>query len=116
MLYVAKIFTDAPRAARGPSELIAGLGLAACQLCGDFTHGQQRSGRSGPLGQHRVGQRLDLVALHLAVLEVAEAVLELLEVADDLAVRDRVVQRGEELQQVAQFLGALAQVVQGFRR
>ena len=53
-------------------------------------------------------------ALHLAVLELAEAVLQLLEVADHLAVRDRVVQRREELQQVAQLLGALAQVVQGF--
>ena len=57
---------------------------------------------------------MNLVALDLAVLELAEAVLELLEVAHHLAVRDRVVQRREELQQVAQLLGALAQVMQGF--
>ena len=52
----------------------------------------------------------------MVVLELPQAVLQLLEVADDLAVGDRVVQRREELQHVAQFLGALAQVVQGFRR
>ena len=108
------------RRAREPGEpdgeLLPGLRLAARQLGGDFPHGQQRSRRGGPFGQHRFGQRADLAALDLAVLEVTEAVLQLLEVADDLAVRDRVVQRGEELQQVAQLLGALAQVVQGFGR
>jgi hypothetical protein len=55
---------------------------------------------------------VNLLALDLAVLELAEAILELLEVADDLLVRGRVVQRREELQQVTQLLGAFAQVMQ----
>ena len=76
-------------------ELRAGFGLAACEVCGDFTHGQQRSGRGGVLGEHRVGQYVNLLALDLAVLELAEAILELLEVADDLLIRDRIVQREE---------------------
>ena len=53
-----------------------GLGLAERELGGDFAHGQQRSGRGGALGQHRVGQHPDLLALHLAVLELAQAVLQ----------------------------------------
>ena len=68
------------------------------EVGGDFAHGQQRSGGGGALGQHRVGQRPDLLALDLAVLELAQAVLQLLEVADDLPVRGRVVQRRKELQ------------------
>jgi hypothetical protein len=72
----------------GPVNL-ANLGLADREVCGDFTHGQQRSGGGGASGQHRVGQRLNLPALDLAVLELAEAILELLEVADDVLVRGR---------------------------
>ncbi len=51
--------------------------------------------------------------LHLGVLEFSQAVLEPLEVPDHLRVVGGIVQRGEELQRVPQFLAALAQVVQG---
>ena len=95
-------------------EVRAGFGLAYREACHDFTHGQQRSDGGRVFGQHGVGELVDFPALDLAVLELAEAVLELLEVADDLPVRDRVVQRREELQQVAQLLGPLTQVMKGF--
>src|SRR5260370_41907645 len=90
----------------------AGLGLADRERRGDFAHGQRRSRGGRALRQHRVGQHVNFLALDLAVLELAEVVLELLQVTEDLPVRDRVVQRREELQQVAQLLAAFAQVVQ----
>ena len=50
--------------------------------------------------------------LNLPILELAEAVLQALQVLDRALVRLRLEQRREELQQVAQLLAALAQVVQ----
>ena len=61
------------------------------------------------------GERPQLVHLHLGVLELAQAVLQRLQLPDRLPVRARVVQRTEDLQHVAQLLAALAQVVQGLR-
>jgi len=65
------------------------LRLADREVGGEFAHGQQRRGGRRMLGQHRVGQGTDLLALDLAVLELAEAVLQLLEVADNLLVGHR---------------------------
>ena len=59
------------------------------------------------------GERAQLVLLHLGVLELAQAVLQRLQLLDRLPVLARVVQGAEDLQQVAQLLAALAQVVQG---
>jgi hypothetical protein len=52
--------------------------------------------------------------LHFRVLEFSQTILEPLEVPHHLGVGGRVVQRGEELQRVTQFLAPFAQVVQGF--
>ena len=66
-----------------------------------------------PLAGHHVGgECVDRLALRLAVLERPEHVLQRLQLLDGAAGVARVQQRGEGLQQVAQLLGPLAQVVQ----
>ena len=94
------------------------------QLGGQLAHRQQRDGqlrgrrRHGgpPPGSRRAAPRehlrrepADRLSLHLTILELAEAVLQALEVLDRAPVGGRVVQRAEELQQVAKFLAPLAQ-------
>ena len=71
---------------------------------------------AAPFGQHRVserrGSRARCTSLSWNSPRQSWSCLRSL---SDLPVRHRVVQRREELQQVAQLLGALAQVMQGFR-
>ncbi len=62
------------------------------------------------------GECAYLVPLHLTVLEFAQTVLQTLQVPDGPLVGLRVVERGEELQQVTQFLAPLPQVMQALRR
>ena len=68
------------------------------------------------IGQHLRGEGADLGPLHLGVLELAEAVLQRLELPDGLPSLRRVVQGPEHLHKVAQFLAALAQVMQALRQ
>ncbi len=97
------------------------------QLFGQLTHRQQRSGellgllRRGCLppgaahaatGEHLRRESADRLSLHLTILELAEAILQALQVLDHSPVGGRLVQRAEELQQVAQLLAPLAQRVQ----
>jgi hypothetical protein len=99
-----------------PLEVGPGAGLALCQPGRDFAHGQQGHGRRLPHGLHRRGQRPDFGDLHLVVLEVPEAVLQLLQVRQHQRVRVAVVQRREELQRVPQLLAAFSQVMEGLVR
>ena len=64
--------------------------------------------------EHARGQRPDLPDLDLRVLEFSQTVLEPLKVPHHLGVAGGVIQRGEELQRVAQFLAALTEVMQDF--
>jgi len=54
--------------------------------------------------------------LYLAVLVFTETVLQPLEIPYRLLVNCRIIQRGEELQQVAQLLASLAEVMQALWR
>src|ERR1022692_4064054 len=110
MLYVANIFMALPSRSwpgsgagwpgevrEPPGELPAGLPLADGEPGRDLAHRQQRGGRRGPLVHHLGGERPDLAVLHLGVLELAEAVLQRLQLPDRLPVLARVVQRAEDL-------------------
>src|SRR5665647_2240304 len=67
-------------AAERAVELAAGPILLGVKVTDQLTHGQHRP-RSCPLGHHLLGKPAHRPALHLAVLEPAQDVLQVLEVA-----------------------------------
>ena len=89
------------------------LGAAALELVAEPAHGEQRVGVDRrPLVQV-VGEVAELGQVHLGVLVLAEVVLEVLELADErLALARSGSSDAEALEQVAELLGVLAQVVQ----
>jgi hypothetical protein len=94
------------------SELRARRVLLQLQPGRDLPHGEESPG-GGPLAGHQVARAcVDRFALRLAVLEGPEHVLQRLQLLDGAADVARVHQRSEGLQQIAQLLGPLAQVVQ----
>src|SRR5438046_5433654 len=97
-------------------ELAAGPALTARDLAGELTHGEQGGGGNVPFRHHLCGEHPYLMLMHLAVLVFTETVLQAVEVTYGLLVNCRVMQRGEELQQVAQLLASLAQVVPALGR
>src|SRR5215469_10356861 len=97
-------------------ELAAGPALAARDLARELAHGEQGGGGNVPLRHHLCGEHPYLMLLYLAVLVFTETVLQALEIPYCLVMNCRIMQRGEELQQVAQLLASLAQVMQGLRR
>ena len=75
-------------------------------------HGEQGVGVDGGPGVEVVGELAELGQVHLGVLVLAEVVLEGLELGDErLAVLGRE-EAPEALEQVAELLGVLAQVVE----
>ena len=94
------------------SELRARRVLVHLQPGRDLPHGEDRPGGGTLAGHHVGGECVDRVALRLAVLERPEHVLQRLQLLDRAASVARVQHGSEGLQQVAQFLGPLAQVVQ----
>ena len=96
-----------------PGEICPRRVLANHESRRYLTHREQRHRGRLACRQHRRRQRPDLPDLNVRVLEFPEAVLQPLELPDDLGLRRPVVKRGEELQRVPQLLAALAQVMQG---
>src|SRR5215510_6494417 len=90
--------------------------LAARDLAGELAHGEQGGGGDVLFGHHLRGEHPYLMLLYLAVLVFTETVLQALEIPYGLVVNCRIIQRGEELQQVAQLLASLTQVMQALRR
>src|SRR5262245_28628225 len=97
-------------------ELAAGAALTARDSAGELTHGEQGGGGHVAFRHHLRGEHPYLMLLHLAILVFTETVLQALEIPYGLLVNCRIMQRGEELQQVAQLLASLAQVMQALRR
>src|SRR5499433_2204416 len=96
-------------------ELVARPALTARDLPRELAHREQGRGGNVVLRHHLCAEHPDLVLLYLAVLVFTETVLQALEVPHRLLMNRRIMQRGEELQQVTQLLAAFAQVMQAFR-
>src|SRR5215472_14997320 len=93
-------------------ELAACLPLPPPDLSRKVPHGEQRRGWD-IVGGHHVGRDyLDLLLLHLAVLEGAQDILEGFELTYRLPLGCRVMQGREELQGIAQLLAPFAEVVE----
>ena len=75
-----------------PGELVPGLELAQPELAGQLTHGQQRGDGRVPVRDHLAGELAQLLLLNLPVLELAQAVLQALQVLDRALVRLRLEQ------------------------
>ena len=88
------------------------LGPPALELVAEPTHGEQRVGVDhGPLVQV-VGEVAELGEVHLGVLVLAQVVLQVLELAHERLALVGGEQRAEALEQVAELLGVLAEVVE----
>src|SRR5450432_277994 len=89
--------------------------LTLAQSIGESAHRHHRFNGRGTrcvVGQHLGRELPDGVLLHVGVLELTEAVLQLLQIVDEGALPGRVVKCGEYLERVAQFLATLAKLVQ----
>jgi len=98
-------------APHGPDQVVACIALLAGEPGGQLAHRQQCGGRHSPAFEHPLSERAQAVALHLAVLERSEHVLQSLEVLDGTPVSLCIAHGSEHLEQVAQLLAALAQRV-----
>ena len=95
--------------------MLRAIDLTITESIGEPTHrhdGFDRRGVRCVVGEHLRGELLDRMLLHLSVLELTQAVLQLLEVVDERALRRGIVQCREYLQRVTQFLAPLAKAVQ----
>ncbi len=101
--------SDARELSEPVRELGPGGALAGPELSRQLPHREQGGRGRGLPGQHRRCQGLNLRALDLTVLELAEAILQALQIGQDRCVQQRVMQGREELQHVPQLFAALAQ-------
>src|ERR1700722_9015446 len=93
-------------------ELVAGPLLGVAEPAGQLAHGEEGGGGhrgrgQSPVGDHLVGELPYLLLLHLAILELTEAVLQALQVFQRTLVGLRVEERGEDRQQLAQVLAPI---------